>query len=82
MFPNVTPPQSPVEAGDCLQPEQIIDAQETVSMEFPQPCKLTLDSGHTVLYPAGVHEVPVQLADHFYLKAHGVKRIQQPLEAA
>ena len=60
-----------------LRPEQMIGAQETVLMHFPQRCRLNLGVG-IVLYTPGFHPVPIKFADHPYLKAHGATRYTEP----
>ena len=54
-------------------PAAAAQGQKTVAMEFPKPVTLTLGYGDSVFYPAGVHPVPVDLADHWFLKAHGAR---------
>lgn len=56
-------------------PTQSMQAAEegTVTMIFKKPVRLTLDDNSQVHFPAGASEVPESLADHWYLRAHGVR---------
>jgi hypothetical protein len=49
-------------------PEQAAAGHETVLMHFPH--EVLLDGN--ILFAAGVNPVPCELADHWYLAAHGV----------
>ncbi len=61
--------------GHTISPEQAAVGHETVAMKFDKPVQLTL-VGSSIAFPAGVHQVPKHLVDHWYLKAHGVKPIE------
>jgi hypothetical protein len=52
-------------------PAEAAAGQKTLTMVFPQDVHLTIGPNHTVYYPAGAHEVPEDLAEHWYLKACG-----------
>lgn len=39
---------------------------------FPRPTRLTLPDGTTLLFEAGVHSLPDDYTDHWWLKANGV----------
>jgi len=45
--------------------------EATVRMRFPHPVLLTDDNHVRILFPEGLVDVPVHLADHWYLGAHG-----------
>jgi hypothetical protein len=49
-------------------PEYAAAGRETVLMDFPH--EVMLDGN--IFFPAGVNPVPRDLADHWYLVAHGV----------
>lgn len=42
-------------------------------MLFPRPMKLAVTHDNVVSFREGPQEVPVELADHWYLKNNGVK---------
>jgi hypothetical protein len=65
------PPLTPQEAEEKL-------GKETVAMVFPRPVAITLPDRSVVSYTAGIHQVPVELADHSYLAASGVTRLETP----
>jgi hypothetical protein len=51
----------------------------TVRMSFPKQVQLTLSAGgDKVIFPAGIQDVPVALADHWFLKASGVILAPKP----
>ena len=56
-------------------PAMIAEGHPTVAMVFPVEVLLTLDDGVRVHYPAGTWDVPEYLADHYFLKANGVTRV-------
>ena len=61
-------------------PQQAAEGRETVTMDFPKAVRLTHQDGHffqLVHYPAGTHQVPREHADHWFLKANGVREHQQ-----
>ena len=66
--PTSKTPQPPTLASEI---EQKID---DVLMVFPRAVRLMLDSGVVVQFEKGVQRVAKDLADHWYLIAHGVKR--------
>lgn len=47
-----------------------------IKMIFPKKVRILVDGHRFVDFPAGVQEVPEGLSDHWYLKAHGVKRLE------
>jgi hypothetical protein len=51
---------------------------DLVPMIFPQEVYLTTQEREIIHYPAGRHDVPVELADHAYLKANGVTTLTAP----
>jgi hypothetical protein len=48
-------------------------ADNTVMMVFPHAVVLSTDDHRRISFPAGVNDVPVELKDHRYLAANGVK---------
>lgn len=61
-----------------LTPEQAAEGMEAVAMFFPRPITLTVAAHHnTVAYPAGIHQVPKELADHWFLRANGVRTVDE-----
>lgn len=62
-----------------MTPEKAAKGERTVTMVFDKPVHLTLDTNKSVFYPVGPQEVPVRYSDHWYLKAHGVKRYAKPI---
>lgn len=67
-------PMSPVKAAE--------GADETVTMIFPRSVMLTRQDRQRVFYTEGVHEVPVDLADHSWLAANGAKPYTAPVMTA
>lgn len=65
----------------AMSPDEASKGHDTVTMVFDLPVKLTLQTNKIVFYPKGVHEVPRELADHWYLKAHGVQIYNRPISA-
>ena len=63
-------------------PAEAAEDHATVTMEFPKAVHLTVSTNHSVFYPAGIHEVPDHLADHWYLKAHQVRPYYKPVQIA
>ena len=65
----------------CSPPEAAFNEGEAiVIMVFPKPVLLSMETSDRVnpikriYYPAGVHNVPEPMADHWWLKAHGAVR--------
>lgn len=56
--------------------------ENTVTMIFPHRIVLTMAHGTSHEFLAGVHEVKASLADHWYLKAHGVKKYEPDAPSA
>jgi len=53
--------------------------EPAVIMVFPRRTVLSIDgTNKKICYEPGVHNVPERLADHWYLKAHGVTRHEMP----
>lgn len=54
-------------------PEQAAKGRSVVQMRFPTKVLLSLEAGphRLIMFPEGVNPVPVEIADHWYLKAHG-----------
>jgi hypothetical protein len=48
---------------------------DPVAMIFPREVYLTTQERETILYPAGRHDVPEELADHPYLRANDATRL-------
>ena len=63
----------------AMTPEEAAIGHQTQLMEFPTKVHLTVAPNETIMYPAGVHEVPVELASHWYLKAHNVVPYNVPV---
>ena len=61
-------------------PAEAAEGHRTVTMEFPKEVHLTVSNNSSVFYPAGIHEVPDHLADHWYLKAHQVRPYYKPVQ--
>lgn len=71
--PAVGPGNEPAAA---LSPAQATESGEnTVEMVFTKEVVLTDDNHKRIRFPMGRVAVPAHLADHWYLKANGVKRI-------
>lgn len=51
---------------------------KTVKMIFPKPVRLQAASHQHIMFPAGVNDVPVEYADHWYLKANGATFVEVP----
>jgi len=56
--------------------EQAAQGRDSVLMEFPNEVLLSKDDGGRVLFGKGINPVPRELADHWYLKAHGAKPVE------
>lgn len=69
----------PPVATAAQTPEQFAKGRRTATMIFDKPVTLTIQHGEKVHYPAGVHEVPVEHKDHWYLKAHNVREYAKPV---
>ena len=63
-------------------PAEAAEGHTTTTMEFPKAVHLTVSTNHSVFYPAGIHEVPNHLADHWYLKANQVRPYYRPTQIA
>lgn len=76
-MPKVGPGNEPAAA---VGPEDALsDPDEgTVNMIFPKEVMLTDDAHKRVRFPMGLVAVPAHLADHWYLKAQGVRRQGEP----
>lgn len=61
-------------------PEEAAKGEDTVTMVFDVPVRLTVDTNQQIHYPKGVHEVPRHLSNHWYLKAHGVRLYAKPVQ--
>jgi hypothetical protein len=63
-----------------LTPEQACEkfGGEVEPMIFPQDVHLTTQEREIIRYPAGRHDVPVELSGHPYLKANGVTTLSAP----
>lgn len=46
--------------------------EKTVPLVFPRPVNLTVEFGRVIAFAKGINEVPENLVNHWYLKAHGV----------
>jgi hypothetical protein len=73
---GVIPPPT---ATPALTPEAFAKGHDTVTMVFEKPVLLTIKHGMKVAYPKGVHEVPREHSDHWYLRAHGVTEYNKPI---
>lgn len=60
--------------SETLKAEEVDLGDDTVTMVFPRQVRLQHLPGQILVFQAGVQEVPAKLADHQYLKDHGVKR--------
>jgi hypothetical protein len=90
------PPQpAGIDAGKSLgqlTPAQAAERCETIKMEFPVPVLLTVDHQWKINYPCArnkdgafqptIHDVPVELAGHYWLKVHNVKPVPVPIAGA
>jgi|GEM_PF-4094104 len=62
-----------------LTPEEAAKGHSTTTMIFDKPVLLTLSHDQKIAYPAGTHEVPDHLADHWYLEANNVRPYNRPV---
>ena len=65
------------QAGEVRQPTE---SGETVTVRIPRNFTLTLDDHTQVHYKAGTDEMPIEHAEHWYSKVHGVE-IYDPKKA-
>ena len=72
---------APIHAAP-MTPAEAAKGHNTITMEFPKAVHLTVSTNPSVFYPAGIHEVPDHLADHWYLKAHQVRPYYKPVQIA
>ena len=57
--------------------EDIIEGKPTVTMTFPK--RVLLNHGGVLIeFKPGVHEVPVEISYHWFLKAHGAELRDKP----
>lgn len=63
----------------ALSPEQFANGKHTVMMEFEKDVLFTPIHGTRVRYPKGVHEVPAQFKDHWFLRANDARIYQKPI---
>ncbi len=77
---NATKAAVKTPVGSWAPPNQVLpltavmkEGEETVTMISPRAFVLTISHSCRVQVKAGVQEVPVHLAKHFYLVGHGVK---------
>jgi hypothetical protein len=68
-------PQPGMPVTGALTPAQAAGDGPTVKMNFPTAVTLTRDDYTQVHFPAGIQEVPDELAGHPYLKARGVRQV-------
>lgn len=62
--------------GDAIQAEKeavASDSNTTVTAIVPKAFKLNLENGGLIDYEAGVQEMPLHHASHWYSRANGVK---------
>ncbi len=71
------PMELPLSNTTPLTPEEAAKGRDTVHCVFEQPVRLNVAWGQLVHYPIGIHPVPTQWKDHWFLKAHGVRVIGQ-----
>jgi hypothetical protein len=88
MFVGIHSPREPLVGPGwepaVLSPEAALDSPDeaTVSMVFPKYMVLTDDINRRIGFPAGLVNVPIHLADHWYLRAHGVLRQEEAQKRA
>lgn len=59
-----------------ISPEEFARGKQTVRMRFPKLVVFTPRiHREKVTFPAGEHDVPVEFADHWYLKANGAEPV-------
>lgn len=56
--------------------EQAAQHRDTVPMNFPHDVVLTEGPGGPIRFGAGVNPVPLELVDHWYLKANGATPVE------
>lgn len=71
--PAVGPGNEPAAPLSVAQATQ--DGEQTVEMVFTKEVVLTGDDHKRVRFPIGRVSVPAHLANHWYLKANGAKRV-------
>lgn len=54
----------------AMNPE--VKAEDTVTVTVPKPFKLTVNHSSIVQYNAGIQEMPISHANHWYSAANGV----------
>lgn len=59
----------------------VTSEHETVTMRFPKQVRIIHES-KMIVFNIGVRQVPVELADHWYLKANGAELLNPPAEEA
>lgn len=64
------PPASALIAGAPSEPEE---SGKIVTVKIPRDFRLTLDSHHEVHYKAGIDEMPLEHALHWFAQANGVE---------
>lgn len=69
---------APVNAP-ALSPEEFAKGHNTVTMVFEKPVLFTPSHGVRVSFTKGVHEVPKEYKDHWYLVAHGAYPYTKPI---
>jgi hypothetical protein len=60
--------------GDAMEPTKTL---ATVTMWSPRAFNLICDDHRKVEIKRGLNLVPADCCDHYYLKAHGVKRVEE-----
>jgi hypothetical protein len=68
-------PQPGMPVTGALTPAMAAGDGPTVKMNFPTAVTLTRDDFTQVHFPAGIQDVPDELAGHPYLKARGVRQV-------
>lgn len=69
----------PGTARTTLSAEEVaVEGEEQVKMTFPRQVNLTLEDRTTVVFKAGVNNVPLSLSTHSYLLACGAKPVPAP----
>jgi hypothetical protein len=74
MAEAVKPQSQPIAPLPTVPPLAVeaFPKSKTVTMVFPKPVTLTLSDQTQVRFKEGPQEVPVELKDHWYLKANKV----------
>lgn len=65
-------PFAPVVRDEMIKSGSADVSGNTVTMNFPVPVTLTIDHHTQLKFREGIQEVPVEIHNHPYLKAHGV----------